>query len=236
MLLPIKFVNSYLKKPLSTEEIVEVLERTEVEVEEILSSVEFDAKILTAKVLKVWPHPNADRLHMAQIDCNKTKSTVVCGAPNLAEGMVVAYAQPGTFLPDGTKIDHASIRGEKSAGMLCSAKELGLSDDHAGILELDPDLPLGISLCDIENTGDVVDIKTPANRWDMLSVLGLAREISANSPGNQLVEPKQAEIVYENREVTKVKEIGECKRFVMFKLFIKKDAKSLGWFVENLLS
>ncbi|MBA3679022.1 C40 family peptidase, partial [Candidatus Saccharibacteria bacterium] len=236
MKLPIQFVNSYLKNVLSTEQIVQALERTEVEVEEIISSVEIDKKIITAKVLNVSKHPNADRLRIAQVEFNNTKAIVVCGAPNLAVGLIVAYAQPGTKLLDGTKIEKATIRGEKSAGMLCSAKELGISDDHTGILELDPGLPLGISLCDIENTGDIVDIKTPANRWDMLSVLGLAREISANSHNNQIKEPKVAEIIYKNREVVKVKETGECLRFISLKLSVKQNSTSPQWLVDNLLA
>ncbi len=236
MRLSVNNTNSYLKKSLSTKEIVAALERTEVEVEEILSSRELDTRIISAKVKKVWAHPNADRLKIAEVSYGDQSAIVVCGAPNLVTDLVVAYAQPKTILPDGTKIDRATIRGEKSAGMLCSAKELGISDDHDGILELDPDLPLGISLCDIENTGDVVDIKTPANRWDMMSVLGLAREISANSLKNEIIEPKRSELSYFDKKVVNVKEIGECTRFISARLSVQHNRQSPKWLVDNLVA
>ena len=236
MKLPVNLVNNYLKNKLSTDGIVVALERTEVEVEEIISSIELDKKIVTAKVLKVLPHPNADKLRIAELVIGKDKFTVVCGAPNLKENMIVAYAQPGSVLPDGNKIKVASLRGQKSQGMLCSAKELGINDDHSGLLELDPSLPLGISLCDIENTGDIIDIKTPANRWDMLSVLGLAREIAANSPGNDIRYPKSEAVEYSDSELVKNAEIGECSRFISVKLSVKHNSKSPAWLVDNLLA
>lgn len=228
------WLNAYLKKSLSTDEIVEALEKTEVEIEEVIQSPQLDKKIITSRVLNVIKHPNADKLHLVDIELGKSKARVVCGAPNVRAGLVVAYAQPGSILPDGMEITSREIRGEKSTGMLASAKELGLSEDHAGIIELDPGLPLGISLCDIDNMGDVLDVKTPANRWDMLSVLGLAREIAANSSNNQVIEPKRPEITYENREVVKVKEIGECKRFVSGVVKIDNTLSTPAWIVENL--
>lgn len=234
MLVPVNFINLYLKKKLKTDDIVAAFERTEVEVEEVVRSNSLDKHIVTAKVLKVWQHPNADRLKLAEISYNKAKARVVCGAPNLQEGMVVAYAKPGTVLPSGDRITMAVLRGEKSAGMLCSERELGRGDDHSGIAVLDPDLPLGISLCDIDNLGDIVNIKTPANRPDMLSILGLAREVCANSPNNSLVEPSRDVAKYENSEFAKIKEMGECKRFISAKLKINQNNKSPDWLVDNL--
>lgn len=235
MLVPTKLINTYLKRSLTTDEIVTAFERTEIEVEKILETNTLSRNIVTAKVLKVWPHPNADRLRMAKLQLNKSTAVVVCGAPNLEEGMVVAYAKPKSILPSGDVIEHATIRGQKSAGMLCSEYELGRSDDHSGIAVLDPDLPLGISLCDIDSLGDVVDIETPANRPDLLSIIGLAREVSANSDKNQLVEPPRSKIKFINREVVKVKETKECKRFVSVRLKINHQAKSPKWLVDNLM-
>ncbi len=228
------WLNNYLQKSLSTDEIVAALERTEVEIEEIISPPKLDKKVITAKVINVVDHPNADKLRLVDIEFGKTKRRVVCGAPNVRKGLVVAYAQPGSVLPENFVIGEREIRGEKSAGMLASAKELGMGNDHSGLIELDPDLPLGISLCDIENIADVVDVKTPANRWDLLSVLGLAREISANSAKNQVTEPKRAKISYKNREVVKVKETGECERFISAAFTIRNDAQTPQWLVENL--
>ncbi len=234
MLVPVNFINLYLKKKLKTDDIVAAFERTEVEVEDVARSTSLDKHIVTAKVLKVWQHPNADRLRLAEVSYNKTKAKVVCGAPNLREGMIVAYAKPGTVLPSGDRIATAVLRGEKSAGMLCSERELGRGDDHSGIAVLDPDLPLGISLCDIDNLGDIVNIKTPANRPDLLSILGLAREVCANSSNNSLVQPSRDEANFESSEIAKIKETGECKRFVSAKLKISQKGKSPDWLVENL--
>jgi phenylalanyl-tRNA synthetase beta subunit len=236
MRVSIQWLNSYLKTALSTDEIVEALERTEVEIEEIIRTPELDKRIITAKVAKVTNHPNADKLKLVDIEFANKKTRVVCGAPNVRAGLVVAYTQPGTILPAGMEITEREIRGEISKGMLASGKELGISDDHSGLLELDPDLPLGISLCDIENLGEVLDVKTPANRWDMLSVLGLAREIASNTPKNLVKEPARAKIEYKNREVVKVKEIGECQRFVSGVVKIDNAAESPAWLVENLQS
>lgn len=234
MKVSIQWLNRYLKKSLSTDEIVAALERTEVEIEEVITPPKLDKKVIIAKVVNVIDHPNADKLHLVDIEFGNTTRRVVCGAPNVRKGLVVAYAQPGSVLPEDFVIGEREIRGEMSAGMLASAKELGMGSDHTGLLELDPDLPLGISLCDIENMTDIVDVKTPANRWDLLSVLGLAREISANSSKNQIVEPERQKIEYKNREVVKVKETGECERFVSAAFRINNNVETPAWIVENL--
>ena len=93
--------------------------------------------------------------------------------------MKVPYAQIGTVLPSGDKIARAKLRGELSEGMLCSARELELGSDHDGLLRLSDDLKPGTPLCDLYPEDGIVDVKTPANRFDLLSVVGLAREVAA---------------------------------------------------------
>lgn len=234
MKIGVKVINSYLKKPLSTEDMVWALEQTEVEVEEILYSNKLDPKVIVVEIVKVEPHPNADRLKLVTVSTDAGKKHIVCGAPNVKVGMRVALAQVGTILPDGTEITQATIRGEESAGMLCSEREIGWGEDHSGLVELNPRFPLGQSLCDIENYGDVLDIKTPSNRWDYLSYIGLAREIAAVSSGNALVEPGIGEYAYKNREVANVKKKVGCKAFYAVKLRVKAPAKSPQWVVDNL--
>lgn len=236
MKVSVNTLNSYLKKKLDTSEIVKIIENSEVELEEVISGSDLDSKIIVTQVLSVRKHPNADKLKLVEIDDGKKKIWVVCGAPNVKAKMKVAYAKPGTILPDKHKIEKAVIRGEESSGMLCSANELEISDDHSGILELDPDLPLGISLCDIENNGEILNVSTPANRWDFLSFEGLARELAANSSGNSFLEPDVEKINYNNREVINVKQKGECKRFVSAKLKVDMNCKSPKWLVDNLIS
>jgi len=229
-----KLINQYLKKPLKTQEMAEVLEKSEVEVEEIIYAAQLDEKIITASVKEVSKHPNADKLKLVTVSTDAGEIEVVCGAPNVRPGLVVALAQVGSVLPSGDVIEEATIRGEKSHGMLCSALELGWGDDHSGIVELDPTLPLGKSLCDIAENSDIIDIKTPSNRWDYLSYIGLTREIAANLADNDLVEPKLEEITYNDREVVKVKSTAECRAFVYAKLSIQTNSKSPQWLVDNL--
>jgi phenylalanyl-tRNA synthetase beta subunit len=120
--------------------------------------------------------------------------------------------------------------------MLCSERELGWGKDHDGIVEQDPSLPLGQSLCDIANTSDIIDIKTPSNRWDYLSYIGLAREISATQADNSLVEPGIDEITYQDREAVKVKKDGQCQAFYLTHLKLEPNSASPRWLVDNLLS
>lgn len=237
MNIPVNLINKYLKHKLSTEEIVESLEKTEIEVEEVLHTKNLDKKIVTAKILQIDKHPNADRLNIVKLQLEDSKTArVVCGAPNVDLHQIVAYAKPGTTLPDGSKIAKAVIRGTGSAGMLCSPKELGRSDNHDGVVVLDPDLPLGISLCDIEDSQDIIDIKTPANRFDMLSFIGVAREISANSNNNSLIEPRNKNIEFVEKELAKVEDKKNCRRFISVRLKINKNAKSPQWLVDNLIA
>jgi len=139
--------------------------------------------IRVAEVVAVEPHPNADRLRLATVETGTGRQQVVCGAPNLAVGQKVAFATEGARLIDGHTGELATlklrpIRGVESAGMILSEKELGLSDDHEGILVLPADAPPGRPL--VEQLGDVVfDITTWANRADLLGVLGFAREVAA---------------------------------------------------------
>ncbi|MEI7818624.1 MAG: phenylalanine--tRNA ligase beta subunit-related protein [bacterium] len=237
MKIAIQTINKFLKKSLSTSDIVDTLSRTEIEVEEILYSKELDSKIILVKILDVFPHPNADRLRLVTIDTGSSKPTVVCGAPNLVVGMRVAWVQPGSVLPDGNRIEAAVIRGEKSAGMLASAEELGISDDHTGILEFETDShPLGTSLCDIVFSYDALDIKTPANRWDFLSGEGIGREIAAYVDSNQFIPVEVGDYTYKTSEFVKVKAREVNQRFVSVRMSLKNDVKTPSMIVDNLLA
>lgn len=234
MKISVNLINKYLKKPLATQLMAETFERTEVEVEDILYANKLDEKIIVARVLKLEKHPNADKLKIARVETDSGIVKVVCGAPNIETGMTVALAQVGTALPSGDVISEASIRGEKSSGMLCSAMELGWGDDHSGLVSLDPNLPLGQSLCDIAKNSDVIDIKTPSNRWDYLSYVGLSREIAACLSDNSLVEPDNHKNAYNDREAVKVKQKEACPVFMSVKVKVDNRSKSPQWLVDNL--
>ena len=136
-------------------------------------------------VTAVEPHPNADRLRLATVDTGDGMAQVVCGAPNVAVGQKIAFAREGATLIDAhtgriSKLKAAKIRGVESRGMVCSERELGLSEEHEGILVLDDAAPLGRPLADY--LGDVIfDFAITPNRPDLLSILGLAREAAAQT-------------------------------------------------------
>ncbi len=181
MKVPSQWLQDYLDKPVSAERMAEALERGGIEVEQIMYAHKLDAKIIAARVKKVARHPQADRLKLATVDTGSAEIEVVCGAPNLKTGQIVVLAQVDTKLPDETKISSTVIRGQTSNGMLCSPKELGISDDHAGILVLADDTKLGQPVSSLISNSDVIDVTTQANRFDLLSLVGLAREISAQT-------------------------------------------------------
>ncbi len=140
-------------------------------------------QIVVAYVAGLAPHPQADRLHLVALDTGRENVQVVSGAPNLALGQMVPYAAPGTTVLDAqtrqpTAVVPRTIRGVASQGMVCSGKELGLSDDHTGILVLPPQARLGAPLLEI--LGDtILDLEVTPNRPDCLGLLGVAREVAA---------------------------------------------------------
>ena len=139
--------------------------------------------VTVGQITAINPHPNADRLTLVTVDLGTEQPTVVCGAPNLRLGDKIAFAPVGAQLIDGYSgqvfhLKSAKIRGVVSSGMVCSEKELGISDSHEGILVLPSEAPVGIPLVDY--SGDVIlDLDITPNRPDCLSVIGIAREVAA---------------------------------------------------------
>ncbi|HEU4585854.1 MAG TPA: phenylalanine--tRNA ligase beta subunit-related protein, partial [Gemmatimonadaceae bacterium] len=152
-------------------------------VDEVVYLREDLAEVVIGRVVEAAPHPNSDHLWVTRVDAglpNGELLDVVCGAPNVRAGASYPFAPAGSTLPGGLKLEKRKIRGALSNGMLCSARELGLGQDHEGILELDTTAPPGTPFLSAVAAGDVrlvVDV-TP-NRPDLLSHLGLARELGA---------------------------------------------------------
>jgi phenylalanyl-tRNA synthetase beta chain len=139
-----------------------------------------------AAVISAERHPNADRLKVCLVDTGKEQVQVVCGAPNAHTGMKGVFAPAGTVIPrTGAVLKETVIRGVASRGMLCSAYELGLGDDHEGIIELPEDAPVGAPYASYADLGDtVLDIKVTPNRADCLGVRGIARDLAASGLGS----------------------------------------------------
>ncbi|MHC8441608.1 MAG: phenylalanine--tRNA ligase subunit beta [Candidatus Eutrophobiaceae bacterium] len=200
----------------STECLAERLTMAGLEVEGIESSSGDFTKVVAGQVKTVAPHPNADRLRVCQVDYGAEESvSIVCGAPNVRVGMVSALALPGAVI-GSIKIKKSKLRGEVSAGMLCSEKELGVSDDAEGIVELDDDVVLGTAAGDLFDADDVaLEIALTPNRGDCLSVAGMAREIAALS-SHSLREPKipASSIGSAMRRTVEIIEPRACPRYV----------------------
>ena len=150
------------------------------EVEEIVPVAAQFSGIVVGLVKSVAPHPNADKLRVTEVDAGTGETlTIVCGAPNVAAGQKVPCALIGAKLP-GLEIRQAKLRGVESSGMLCSARELGLSDEHAGLLVLDADAPVGRDVREVLALDDTyLTLKLTPNRGDCLSMFGVARDFAA---------------------------------------------------------
>jgi phenylalanyl-tRNA synthetase beta chain len=138
------------------------------------------AGVVVAEVLTVEPHPNADKVRLCSVTTGGDPIAVVCGAWNFDAGAIVPFAVPGAVLPGGFEIGRREIRGVQSNGMICSERELGLGDDHAGILVLEPDAPVGVDFTEYIELPDVVfDLAITPNRPDAMSMIGIARDLGA---------------------------------------------------------
>jgi phenylalanyl-tRNA synthetase beta chain len=199
--------------------------------------------IVVGKIVDVSAHPNADRLRLVTVDLGKQRSTVVCGAPNVAVGGKVAFAHVGAQITDGhsgeiVQLKPAKIRGVVSEGMVCSEKELGISDSHEGIMILSPEATIGIPLT--EYLGDtILDLDITPNRPDCLSVIGIAREIAALT-GNKVHIPEvhyeELERAIDSSASVEIVEPELCPRYCASLLTGIKVTSSPQWLQRRLLA
>ena len=173
------WLRDYLKTDLSANEIADTLTRTGLEVEELVCPV----PPIAAKIVECRPHENSDHLHVLMVDDGSpTLRQVVCGAPNARVGLISALATPGCVI-EGHKIESGKLRGVLSDGMMCSGRELGINDDHSGILELPANTKIGSPVIDCPI---VFDAGITPNRPDYLAVRGVARDLSAAGAGEYI--------------------------------------------------
>ena len=166
----------------STTELADLLTFAGVEVEEIQERGIRSEFIIVGQVTAFEPHPNADKLRLCQVDDGSgTPRQIVCGAKNFASGDKVPVALPGAVLPGNFQIKESKLRGVLSQGMMCSGRELGLGDDHEGLMILPATAPVGLPLHELVETDTLFTVEVTPNRPDLLSHLGMARELSALS-------------------------------------------------------
>jgi phenylalanyl-tRNA synthetase beta chain len=180
-----KFSESWLREwinpEISSETLADQLTMAGLEVDDVEKVAGDFTGVVIGKVVECMQHPNADKLRVTKIDIGKEELLdIVCGAPNCRQGLTVACATVGAVLPGNFKIKSAKLRGEPSEGMLCSYSELGIADEHNGIIELPDDAPLGQDIREYLNLNDVIiDISVTPNRADCFGIVGIARDISA---------------------------------------------------------
>jgi phenylalanyl-tRNA synthetase beta chain len=186
-----KFSLSWLKAHLDTdapaEAIADKLTAIGLEVEELSSPAEALAPFRVAKVLTADKHPQADKLQVLSVDAGTGETIqVVCGAPNARAGMLGVFGPPGAYIPGSDiTLKIAAIRGVESRGMMCSARELELGDDHSGIIELPADAPVGAAFADFAGLDDpLFDVAITPNRQDCMGVRGIARDLAAAGMGD----------------------------------------------------
>jgi phenylalanyl-tRNA synthetase beta chain len=179
----------------SAAEIADYLTMLGLEVDAVTELFPELAPLMTAQILSTSPHPESDHLQVCEVAVGSETLQIVCGAPNAREGLVTAIALPGMVLPDGNKIKASKVRGIPSSGMLCSERELGLSTDHAGILELPENTPHGQSFIQAVGLADtMIEVDLTPNRPDCASVIGIAREIAGITGRSLCLPVKNAEI------------------------------------------
>jgi len=194
-----KFTLGWLKAHLETtaslKEIADKLTAIGLELEGIEDRAEKLKPFIVAYVVEAKQHPDADRLRVCIVDTGTEKLQVVCGAPNARTGMKGVFARAGTTIPgSGLELKKSNIRGQESNGMLCSAREMGLGEDHAGIIDLPADAPVGKPFADVLGLNDpVIDIAITPNRADCLGVRGIARDLAAAGLGT--LKPRKVEPV-----------------------------------------
>lgn len=181
MQFPESWLRTLVNPAIATEELAHRLTMAGLEVEDTVPAAPAFSGVVVGHIVEIAPHPDADKLRVCKVDDGSGELLqIVCGAPNAAAGLTVPLARVGAELPGGMKIGVAKMRGVQSSGMLCSARELGLSQDHAGLLELPADMTPGQSIREALNLDDTLfTLKMTPNRADCLSILGVAREVAA---------------------------------------------------------
>jgi phenylalanyl-tRNA synthetase beta chain len=234
----VNWLREFVDLPGNPEEIADLLTRAGVETENIETRGAKIDDVIVSQITASSRHPNADRLTVCEVDDGSgRKRQVVCGATNYKVDDKVPLALPGTKLPNGTEIRKSKLRGVESEGMLCSAIELGLGSDAAGLLILSPAAKIGAPISDLFPSDTILDVEITPNRGDLLSHFGLAREIAALT-GKKLSSPTRPKISvkFSKTDRVKISSTRECPFFSARKIDNVKVGPSPQWLRANIES
>lgn len=242
MLISYDWLNDFIKLPKTAtpEEVAAKFTMHTVEVEGVKRQDSEWPGVVVGKVLTVEPHPNADRLRVTKVDVKSTVLNIVCGAPNVVAGQLVAVATIGSVLPNGLEIKESTLRGVVSEGMICAEDELGLGDNHEGIMVLNKTAKIGEPLAKYLKLNDVIleiDNKSLSNRSDLWGHYGLARELGViyEAPLKDYSEFLKTEIVEGEEELSvKVEDSRLCSRYMALAISGLEIAESPQWLKSRL--
>ncbi len=232
------WVREWVNPAIDTEQLCEQITMLGLEVDGVDNVAGTFTGVVVGEVVECAAHPDADKLRVTKVDVGgATLLDIVCGAPNCRQGLKVACAIEGALLPGNFKIKKTTLRGQPSEGMLCSYNELGISDDHSGIIELPADAPIGANLRDYLKLDDnTIEISLTPNRADCLSIAGIAREIgvlnrmSVNTPH---IEPVEASIT--DKVAIDVSAPNACPRYLLRVIKnVNVKAQTPVWMKEKL--
>ncbi len=238
-----KWLLDHLETDKNLSEILSTLPKIGLEVASIVNLAEDLKSFISVEIIDVKKHPNADKLNVCKVFDGKNTFNVVCGAPNVKLGMKSVFANIGTFIPGlDVKLKKGKIRGEESFGMLCSEKELTLSENHSGIIELESSSELGLSISDIMDLNDpIIEIEITPNRGDCLGVRGIARDLAAAGMGNL----KDLDVIIDDGEFDSIinwhVDFDEDEKYLCSKVFgrsftnLKNDESPL-WLKNRLIA
>lgn len=233
------WLSEHLKTNTQSEEIEKKLTAIGLEVENVQDTGKAYQKFIVGQVLEERKHPNADKLRLCKVDIGKEKVDVVCGAPNVEKGMKVVYAPVGSIIPvNQMKIKAAKIRGVESFGMMCSEYELGISNEHDGIIHLNENEKVGTSYAKISGLNDIViEIGITPNRQDCLGVNGIARDLAAAGMG-ELIDKKiiNHKGSFKSPIKIEIKDKSACPAFAGRYFRNVKNVESPGWLKNKVKS
>lgn len=237
MKISLSWLQDYIDWTDSTDTLCDLWTRAGLSVENVEKRGVDIPKVVVAQILDSQQHPNADRLSVCKVDDGSGQPRqIVCGAKNYKVGDKVPLALPGAVLPGNFKIKVGKLRGVESEGMMCSGRELGLSDDHEGLLILPADAPVGKPLSEIIPADTVFELEITPNRPDWLSHIGIARETAAFNPREVRVPQVTTAPARENAATARIDTPETCPFYSVRVIKGVKVAPSPGWLREKLES